>query len=197
MPSVINVNKMTRQRNAHRKITFRKIVEYLSRTVRTVDFLTWMLLIWQFSDYSLNMPKIEGRHIFEFFFFFYPKKKGCNWNQNLYGLGLICGGEKMWNYPTLIICIFDLSSNNIINCSVFNHYSIIQCIIQSFKGLVHFQITISLFTHPRVIQDVYVFLLSKEGFWWKHSRICIHIVHFNGLQLVNGQFNFQCSFKGL
>ncbi len=34
------------------------------------------------------------------------------------------------------------------------------------KGLVHFQINISLyFTHPRVIQDVYVFLSSVEKKW--------------------------------
>ncbi len=36
---------------------------------------------------------------------------------------------------------------------------------------------------------MYFFLQVKrnEGFWWKHSKICIHIVNFNGLQTVEGQ----------
>ncbi len=36
---------------------------------------------------------------------------------------------------------------------------------------------------------MYFFLQWKinEVFWWKHSRICIHIVIFNGLQTVEGQ----------
>ncbi len=36
---------------------------------------------------------------------------------------------------------------------------------------------------------MYFFLHSKinYGFWLKHSRICIHIVIFNGLKTVEGQ----------
>ncbi len=36
---------------------------------------------------------------------------------------------------------------------------------------------------------MYFFLQSKrnQGFWWKQSRICIHIVSFNGLQMIEGQ----------
>ncbi len=51
-------------------------------------------------------------------------------------------------------------------------------------------------------------LIRNEGFWWKHSRICIHIVNFNGLQTVevqndsfsaasNGHKRYQTMKKGL
>ncbi len=34
-------------------------------------------------------------------------------------------------------------------------------------------------------------------FWWKHSRICIHIVSFNGLQTVEGQnYSFSATSNG-
>ncbi len=45
---------------------------------------------------------------------------------------------------------------------------------------------------------MYFFLQSKinEGFRWKHSRICIHIVSFNGLQMVEGQnYSFSAASK--
>ncbi len=42
---------------------------------------------------------------------------------------------------------------------------------------------------------MYFFLQSKrsQGFWWKQSRICNHIVNFNGLQTVEG---FSAASKG-
>ncbi len=46
---------------------------------------------------------------------------------------------------------------------------------------------------------MYFFLQSKinEGFWWKHSRMYIHIVSFNGLQTVEGQhYSFSVASKG-
>ncbi len=46
---------------------------------------------------------------------------------------------------------------------------------------------------------MYFFLQSKrnKGFWWKHSRIFIHIVSFNGLQTVEGQnYSLSAASKG-
>ncbi len=46
---------------------------------------------------------------------------------------------------------------------------------------------------------MYFFLQSKinKDFWWKHSRIFIHIVSFNGLQMVEGQNDsFSAASKG-
>ncbi len=46
---------------------------------------------------------------------------------------------------------------------------------------------------------MYFFLQSKrnEGFWWKHSRICIHMVSSNRLQTVKGQnHSFSAASKG-
>ncbi len=44
---------------------------------------------------------------------------------------------------------------------------------------------------------MYFFLLSKINFWWKHSRIFIHIVSFNGLQTVEGQnYSLSAASKG-
>ncbi len=46
---------------------------------------------------------------------------------------------------------------------------------------------------------MHFFLQSKrnEGFWWKHSRIYIHIVSFNGLQMVEDQnYSFSAASKG-
>ncbi len=43
------------------------------------------------------------------------------------------------------------------------------------------------------------YLQSKrnQGFWWIHSRIFLHIVNFNGLQMVEGQNNsFSAASKG-
>ncbi len=72
--------------------------------------------------------------------------------------------------------------------------------IYEIKRLVHFQIKIDLFTHPHVIQDVYVFLSSVENklrFLIKTFQISIHIVNFNGLQTVEGQNDsFSAASKG-
>ncbi len=45
---------------------------------------------------------------------------------------------------------------------------------------------------------MYFFLQSKINvFWWKHSRICFHIVSSNGLQTVEGQkYSFSAASKG-
>ncbi len=44
---------------------------------------------------------------------------------------------------------------------------------------------------------MYFFLQSKINFWWKHSRIFIHIVSFNGLQTVEGQnYSLSAASKG-
>ncbi len=46
---------------------------------------------------------------------------------------------------------------------------------------------------------MYFCLQSKINydFWWKHSRICIHVVSFNGLQTVEGQsYSFGAASKG-
>ncbi len=46
---------------------------------------------------------------------------------------------------------------------------------------------------------MYFFRQSKinKGFWWKHSRIFLHIVYFNGLQTVEGQNdNLSAASKG-
>ncbi len=51
-----------------------------------------------------------------------------------------------------------------------------------------------------VIQDVYAFLSSVENKWsflMKTFQDLYHIVIFNGLHTVEGQNEFQCSFKGL
>ncbi len=46
---------------------------------------------------------------------------------------------------------------------------------------------------------MYFCLQSKinYGFWWKHSRICIHIVSLNGFQTVESQhYSFSAASKG-
>ncbi len=47
---------------------------------------------------------------------------------------------------------------------------------------------------------MHFFLQSKinEGFWWKHSRIYIHIVSFNGLQMVEyHNYSFSAASKAI
>ncbi len=50
------------------------------------------------------------------------------------------------------------------NAAIYSRPSAISLATRDYlKGLVHFQTKISLFTHPQVIQDVYVFLSSVEN----------------------------------
>ncbi len=80
------------------------------------------------------------------------------------------------------------------------YFRISQCTFISVKGLVHFQIKMSLFTYPHVIQDVYVFLSSVEKklrFLINIPQIIIHIVYFDGLKMVKGQnYSFIAASKG-
>jgi len=52
-------------------------------------------------------------------------------------------------------------------------------------------------SHPHVIQDVFLSSVEKKLRVFEAFQDFLHIMDFNGNQMVQGPNEFQCSFKGL